>query len=227
MSLKKNVKDYVEFLASQPKGVIYKEQKETQNQSTKEENKKEALEKLYFKYKNCQECPLCKLGRTQVTAGQGDPRAKLMFVGEGPGRDEDLAGVPFVGRAGHLLTKIIQAMKLERKDVYISNVVKCRPPGNRTPLPEESEICKKLILFKEIDIIKPQIICTLGACATQALLGNDTKISKARGQLFKLNNYQIIPTFHPAYLLRNPEAKKDVWEDAKKIIQMLEKSQTA
>jgi uracil-DNA glycosylase len=184
--------------------------------------KKEALEKLYSKYKNCQECQLCKLGRTQVTTGQGDPNAKLMFIGEGPGRDEDLAGVPFVGRAGKLLTQIIQAMKIDRKEVYISNVVKCRPPGNRTPLPEESEICKKLILFNEMKIIQPQIICTLGACATQALLGSDTKISRARGQLFKINNHQIIPTYHPAYLLRNPEAKRDVWEDAKKIVKILE-----
>lgn len=163
------------------------------------------------------------MGRTQVVFGQGNPDTKLMFVGEGPGRDEDRQGAPFVGRAGQLLNKIIEAMKLERKDVFISNVVKCRPPNNRTPFPEESNICKKILLFKELDIIKPQIICTLGACATQALLGEDVKISNARGRFFKFNNYQVVPTFHPAYLLRNPDAKKDVWEDMKKILKTLNK----
>ena len=198
--------------------------KEENNTLKTKVNKKTELEKLYCKYKNCQECPLGKLGRTQVVFGQGNPDTKLMFIGEAPGRDEDLKGAPFIGRAGQLLTKIIEAMKLERKDVYISNIAKCRPPENRTPLTEESEICKKLILFKEIDIIKPQIICTLGACATQALLGNNIKISKARGQFFKFNNYQIIPTFHPAYLLRNPEAKKYVWDDMKKVLKFIENS---
>jgi DNA polymerase len=170
---------------------------------------------------------LAKQGRSQVVFGIGNPLTKLMFIGEGPGRDEDAQGKPFVGRAGQLLTKIIEAMKLTRDEIYISNVVKCRPPDNRTPLPNESDICKKLILFKEIDIIKPQIICALGATATQGLLGQDTSISKSRGVFFKFNDTLVLPTYHPAYLLRNPDAKKIVWEDMKKIMEKLkELSQT-
>lgn len=220
MPLKKKVTDFVEFLSQQPKGFLYKEEKNT---LAHKEDKKNELKNLYSKHATCQECPLSKTGRTQVVFGQGNPDTKLMFVGEGPGRDEDKQGAPFVGRAGQLLNKIIEAMKMERKDVYISNVVKCRPPDNRTPFPEESTTCKKILLLKEIDIIKPQIICTLGACATQALLGEDVKISGARGKFFKFNNYKVVPTFHPAYLLRNPDAKKEVWEDMKKILKALEK----
>lgn len=184
-------------------------------------SKKEALNNLCIKYKNCQQCPLAKQGRTQIVFGQGSPNAKLMFVGEAPGRDEDLTGIPFVGRAGKLLTKIIEAMGIQRKDVYITNVAKCRPPNNRTPLPQESSTCKKLILFKEIEIIKPKIICTLGACALQALVSEDIRISQARGKIINFDKYEILPTYHPAYLLRNPSAKKDVWQDMKVIMKKL------
>ena len=214
MQTKNETKEFINFLKNQPKGYTYSEQK-TGN--------KEKLEELKIQYKNCEKCPLAKQGRNQVVFGKGNPNAKLMFIGEGPGRDEDREGIPFIGRAGKLLTKMIEAMKLTREDIYISNVVKCRPPNNRAPLPIESQTCKKSILFKEIEIIQPKIICCLGASAMQAIIGSDMKISKARGTFFEQEfqnqlKIKVIPTFHPAYLLRNPSAKRLVWEDLQKII---------
>lgn len=230
-NLDTQVKNYINFLKKQPKGFAYKESAKSTITSvptiakskieTESKSRQETLDEIKCKFKNCQECPLANQGRAQVVFGVGNPFTKIMFVGEGPGRDEDAQGKPFVGRAGQLLTKIIEAMKLTRDEVYISNVVKCRPPNNRTPLPNESDICKKLILFKEIEIIKPQIICALGATATQGLLGNDANISKSRGIFFKFGDALVLPTYHPAYLLRNPDAKKIVWEDMKKIIEKL------
>ncbi len=187
-------------------------------------NKKLLLDQIKIKYEKCNKCPLAKQGRSQVIFGKGDPNAKLMFIGEGPGRNEDMQGEPFVGKAGKLLTKMIEAMGLKREGVYISNVVKCRPPNNRTPLPNETNICKNEILLKEIEIIKPEIICCLGASAAKAMLGEDLKISKVRGTFFKLNEAKIMPTFHPAYLLRNPHAKRPVWEDLQKIVFNLKKT---
>lgn len=169
----------------------------------------------------CSKCPLATLGRAQVVFGKGSANAKLMFIGEGPGRDEDLQGIPFVGRSGQLLTKIIEAMGLTRDEVYISNVVKCRPPKNRAPLPGESSTCKTNLLFKELEIIQPQIICTLGATAAKQLLGQDIAISRIRGTFINFNGYTIMPTFHPAYLLRDPRKKREVWEDMKKIMEKL------
>lgn len=186
-------------------------------------NKREALENLFRPFINCTACPLGTQGRTQVVFGDGNANADLMFVGEGPGRDEDKQGKPFVGRAGQLLTKIIEAMGLDRSEVYISNVVKCRPPQNRTPLPIESQTCTSLLLFKEIEIIKPRVICTLGATATSALLSATSYLSKVRGQFHEANDILILPTYHPAYLLRNPEAKKIVWADVRQILPYLEK----
>lgn len=176
---------------------------------------------------NCTACPLAQCGRKQVVFGYGNAEAKLMFIGEGPGRDEDTQGYPFVGRAGQLLTKIIEAMGFERSQVYISNVVKCRPPENRTPLPEESSTCKKLLLFKEIEIIQPAVICTLGVTATQGLLGEDVFMSKARGTFHTFKGIPVLPTYHPAYLLRNPTAKRIVWEDVKKIVAYLNEQPNA
>jgi DNA polymerase len=184
-------------------------------------SKQKQLDNIKYTHENCQACPLATLGRSQVVFGEGNPNALLMFIGEGPGRDEDEQGHPFVGRAGQLLTKIIQAMGLKREDVYISNVVKCRPPGNRVPLPNESDICTNLILFKEIEIIKPRVICALGSTAVQALIGNSAKITKMRGIFADFHGIPLLPTYHPAYLLRNPEAKKTVWEDMKKIMEKL------
>lgn len=222
---------YLHFLKNQPKGFFYSDTSGTNKTPTQtktpqqtpelEQTKQQALDTIKDRCTKCQACPLATQGRSQVVFGEGNPNAQIMFVGEGPGRDEDEQGRPFIGRAGQLLTKIIQAMGLKREDVYISNVVKCRPPGNRVPLPTESDVCKQLILLKEIEIIKPRVICALGATAVQALLGENTKITKVRGIFSDYQGIPLMPTYHPAYLLRNPEAKKIVWEDMKKIIEHL------
>lgn len=168
---------------------------------------------------SCRACPLYKTKKNYVFS-DGSERAKLMFVGEAPGEDEDLQGVPFVGRAGQLLTKMIEAMGLTRQEVYICNVLKCRPPENRSPLPEEIRACKGY-LVRQIDIISPKVICCLGKHAAQALLDTDVLITKIRGKEMEFNGKLMIPTYHPAYLLRNPPAKKEVWEDLKKIMKIL------
>jgi len=220
MDTQKKLKNYLSFLRKQPKGFAYFDTplKKPVNQPV---SNKVKLDNLCSKYTNCQSCPLATQGRTQVVFGTGDQQAKLMFIGEGPGRDENTQGLPFVGRAGKLLTKIIEAMGLTREEVWISNVVKCRPPNNRAPLPIESKTCKDLLLFKEIEIIKPKIICTLGATAVHALLNSDIQISKTRGTFLELNGIPLMPTYHPAYLLRNPSAKRFVWQDMKKIMEKL------
>jgi DNA polymerase len=163
---------------------------------------------------DCTRCKLHTLGRTQVVFGVGSPTADLMFVGEAPGGDEDIQGIPFVGRAGQLLTKIIEAIGLTRDDVYIANVIKCRPPQNRNPEPDEVETCEPF-LFRQIDVIKPKVIVALGKFAAQALLRTDAPISRLRGRVFDYRGAKLIPTFHPAYLLRNPSSKREVWEDMK------------
>jgi DNA polymerase len=162
------------------------------------------------------DCTRCGLSRhrTRIVFGTGNPKAVLMFVGEGPGQEEDLAGEPFVGAAGQLLNKIIEAIRLRREDVYIANVVKCRPPDNRTPEPDEIETCSPF-LQRQIAAVRPRFICTLGACAAQALLRTRTPISRLRGRFHVLDGMRVLPTFHPAYLLRNPEHKREVWEDMK------------
>tara|TARA_B100000949_G_C14202767_1_gene416725 strand:- start:85 stop:750 length:666 start_codon:yes stop_codon:yes gene_type:complete len=168
------------------------------------------------------DCTRCKLHstRSNIVYGAGDPCAELMFVGEAPGRDEDQQGVPFVGRAGQLLTKIIEAIDLRREDVYIANVVKCRPPKNRNPEPDEIETCQPY-LFAQIDAIQPKVVVALGAFAVKTLLQSDESISKLRGRTFDYRGAKLIPTFHPAYLLRSPEKKADVWEDMKKVRSLL------
>ena len=165
------------------------------------------------------DCTRCKLhaGRTNLVFGVGNPKADLMFVGEAPGRDEDLKGEPFVGRAGQLLTKIIEAIDLTRDDVYIANVIKCRPPQNRNPESDEVETCEPF-LFSQIDAIRPRVIVALGAFAVRTLLRDDkTPISKLRGQQYSYRGTTLIPTFHPAYLLRSPDKKRYVWEDMKQV----------
>jgi len=168
------------------------------------------------------ECTRCKLskGRTKIVFGTGSPKARLMFVGEGPGRDEDLSGEPFVGRAGKLLTDMIKAMGLQREDVYIANIVKCRPPENRQPEHDEVDACSPF-LMRQIDVIRPQVICTLGNTPTQTLLQTTQGISKFRGQWFDFRDTKLLPTYHPAYLLRNPAAKADVWKDLQKVMAVL------
>jgi DNA polymerase len=169
---------------------------------------------------DCSRCKLHTLGRTQVVFGVGSPEARLMFVGEAPGADEDEQGIPFVGRAGQLLTKIIEAIDLRREDVYIANVIKCRPPQNRNPEPDEIEACEPF-LFRQIDAIKPAVIVTLGKFGAQTLLRSAAPISRLRGRIFDYRGAKLVPTFHPAYLLRNPSAKRETWEDMKLVRQLL------
>jgi DNA polymerase len=168
------------------------------------------------------DCKRCKLHRTRRTIvfGEGNEKATLMFIGEGPGYDEDVQGRPFVGKAGQLLTKIIESIKLSREEVYIANIVKCRPPQNRNPELDEIQSCSPF-LMKQIHVIQPKIICALGTFAAQTLLKTDTKISDLRGKIFDLEGIKVIPTYHPAFLLRNPERKREVWEDMKKIAEWL------
>jgi uracil-DNA glycosylase family 4 len=168
----------------------------------------------------CTRCKLHKLGRKQIVFGVGNPKAELMFVGEAPGRDEDEQGEPFVGRAGQLLTKIIEAINLKREDVYIANVIKCRPPENRNPEPDEVATCEPF-LFRQIDAIKPKVIVALGTFAAHAVLKTDMPISRLRGRTYSYRGAQLIATFHPAYLLRSPERKRDTWEDMKKVRALL------
>jgi DNA polymerase len=168
------------------------------------------------------ECKRCKLHRTRRTIvfGEGNEKATLMFIGEGPGFDEDVQGRPFVGRAGQLLTKIIQSINLPREKVYIANIIKCRPPQNRNPEPDEIQSCSPF-LMKQIIAIRPKIICALGTFSAQTLLKTDIKISALRGKFYDLEGIKVIPTYHPAFLLRNPERKREVWEDMKKIAEWL------
>jgi DNA polymerase len=165
------------------------------------------------------ECTRCRLHKTRnkIVYGVGNPKASLLFVGEGPGHDEDIQGIPFVGRAGKLLTQMIEAMGLRRDDVYIANVVKCRPPENRTPEKDEVATCSPFLL-RQIDAIAPKVIVCLGNVASQSLLGTTKSISQYRGQWIDYRGFRLIATYHPAYLLRNPAAKSDVWLDLKKVM---------
>jgi len=181
----------------------------------------EALVAIRQDLGECTRCKLHGLGRRQIVFGVGDPAADLMFVGEGPGADEDIQGEPFVGRAGQLLTKIIEAIGLRREDVYIANVIKCRPPGNRNPEPDEVEQCEPF-LFRQIDAIKPKVIVALGKFAAQSLLRTTDPITRLRGREYKYRDAILIPTYHPAYLLRTPSAKRDVWEDMKRVREILQ-----
>ncbi len=176
----------------------------------------DTLDSLRLETHNCQACKLAPT-RTNVVFGVGDPNADLMFIGEAPGRDEDLQGEPFVGRAGQLLTDIIKAMKLGRDQVYIANVIKCRPPENRNPEADEIEQCRPF-LRRQIELIQPKVIVTLGKFGLQALTDRAYSISAVRGQWLDYNGIKLMPTFHPAYLLRTPAAKKDVWADMKKVM---------
>jgi len=180
----------------------------------------EELAKMAADLENCTRCKLHQ-ERSHVVFGEGNPEARLMFVGEGPGRDEDRQGIPFVGRAGKLLTDIIKAMKMSREEVYIANIVKCRPPGNRNPEPDEVAACLPFLL-KQIELIQPDIICALGSVAFQTLYGKKVSITRFRGAFYPWQeNTLLLPTYHPAYLLRNPAKKREVWEDVQKIMAYL------
>ena len=168
------------------------------------------------------ECTRCRLhkARTKLVFGVGNPKAELVFVGEGPGHDEDIQGEPFVGRAGKLLTQMIEAMSLRREDVYICNVVKCRPPENRLPDKDEIAVCSPFLL-RQLAAIQPKVICCLGACSAQTLLATTQGISRFRGEWFDFRGSKLIATYHPAYLLRNPPAKSEVWKDLQKVMALL------
>jgi len=178
------------------------------------------IQTLHNSAKSCNRCPLYQW-RKNLVFGAGNPNAELMFIGEGPGRDEDEQGVPFVGEAGQLLTRMINAMQFTRSDVYITNIVKCRPPKNRNPEQEEANACIAF-LKRQIELIQPKVIVLLGAVPLQFLM-NKTGITRTRGQWLEYNGIQVMPTFHPAYLLRNPAARKDVWSDLQLVMQLFGK----
>ncbi len=216
----KNTMSYEEDIVSQspaPESVC--ENLDTYNEETKVELSKpekiEALGKLEEQVNRCAQCELCK-NRTNVVFGVGNPDADLMFVGEAPGYYEDVQGEPFVGKAGQLLTKIIESIGMKRGDVYIANILKCRPPDNRNPNANEIVMCSPH-LIRQIEIIRPKIICALGTFAAQRLLDTKETIGKLRGRFFEYQSTKFLATYHPAYLLRNPADKKKVWADIKKV----------
>jgi uracil-DNA glycosylase family 4 len=193
------------------------------NDSDVTQHKGEPLNDLLREVTGCQRCSLAKT-RKNIVFGDGNASAKIVFVGEAPGADEDEQGLPFVGRAGQLLTNIIKAMGLARKDVYICNILKCRPPGNRNPLPDEIRLCEPF-LKQQLRRISPQIICALGSFAAKTLLKTETPITALRGRFQTYEGIKLMPTYHPAYLLRNPSAKKQVWEDVQLIMKEIELSE--
>lgn len=180
----------------------------------------ETLEDIWLDIGDCTRCALCS-GRTQVVNTHGNSKARLMFVGEAPGADEDAQGIPFVGRAGQLLTKMIEAMGLKREEVIIGNVNRCRPPGNRQPTLEEAAICRPF-LFREIATVRPEVIVVMGNTALRNLLEVKAGISSVRGQFRDYQGIKVMPTFHPAYLLRDPSKKRETWDDLKKVMEYLD-----
>jgi DNA polymerase len=181
---------------------------------------KEALSQITERIAACTQCALCE-GRQNTVPGQGTRNPDILFVGEGPGADEDRQGLAFVGRAGQLLTRMIVAMGLSREEVFIANVVKCRPPGNRNPYPQEMSACVPY-LEEQIEVLKPRVIVALGATAIKGLLGDERiSITRMRGSWMHFKGIDLMPTFHPAYLLRNPDAKKDVWKDLQEVLQRI------
>jgi len=175
--------------------------------------KQHLLNQLYAPHEKCLQCPLGNLIRSQTVFGEGNPDANLMLVGEAPGQQEDRQGKPFVGRSGKLLDRIFEIIELSRDDIYITNVVKCRPPNNRRPTEQESTICKNILLYKQIQIIRPRVICTLGSAATESLLGEKVRITKIRGTQQSFKETIVIPTLHPAYILRNATKLKYLVSD--------------
>lgn len=176
-----------------------------QKAMNQKEIKQLLLEKLYEPYKQCLACPLGNLGRQAVVFGEGRADAQLMFIGEAPGQEEDKQGKPFAGRSGKFFTQVLTSLGIERKEVFITNSVKCRPPQNRKPTPLEAKTCKDILLIKQISIIQPKVICTLGSAAIESLLEETVKISTQRGKQLFFNSIIIIPTYHPAYIIRNPK----------------------
>ena len=180
----------------------------------------QTLESIWNDLEGCQRCKL-HIGRTHIVFGMGNPQADLLFIGEAPGYDEDQQGKPFVGKAGELLTRIIEAIGLRRDDVYIANIIKCRPPRNRDPEPDEIAQCQPF-LRQQLEVIQPKIICALGRIAAQTLLNTPSSISRLRGRWYDYHGIKLMPTYHPAYLLRNPQDKRLVWKDMQKVQQEYE-----
>jgi len=207
---------YLEILNKWNKPLAFNGEKPAPGQS---EPGKETLADIRADLGDCRRCKLCE-GRNSIVFGQGAEKTRLVFVGEGPGAEEDRQGQPFVGAAGHLLTKIIQAIKMTREDVYICNIIKCRPPGNRNPQPDEIAACVPF-LKRQLQAIAPDYICAMGSFAAKTLLETDTPVSRLRGRLHDYRGMQLLPTYHPAYLLRNPERKRDVWEDMKLLMRSM------
>jgi DNA polymerase len=176
-----------------------------------------ALEAIRAEIGDCTRCPLAYAGRHHIVFGDGDPNARLMFVGEGPGADEDASGIPFVGKAGQLLNNMINAMGLKREEVYIANIVKCRPPGNRTPEFEEATTCSQFLL-KQIDVVRPQVIVALGATAATYLLGVRQSLGSLRGTWRTARGAKVAVTYHPAFLLRDPRQKGEAWKDLQRVM---------
>ncbi len=183
--------------------------------------KQALLDALYSPYKNCVMCPLGSLGRTNIVFGEGNPDAQLLLIGEGPGKNEDALARPFIGRSGQLLTKALNALEIHRDDIYITNIVKCRPPNNRAPLTNEVATCTSLLLEKQIKIIQPRAICTLGSSATNTLLKTMTPITKIRGTIQTYQSTPLIPTYHPAYILRNPKELVKLTQDLEKALKIV------
>jgi len=179
----------------------------------------DTLERIRADIGDCQRCKLSQ-HRTHIVYGAGNPNAQLVFVGEAPGADEDAQGLPFVGRAGHLLTQWIETMGMKRGDVYICNVIKCRPPGNRSPERDEIDTCSQF-LFRQLDVLRPKLVCALGAVALNTLVGKPMPITRVRGKFFDVRDWKVFATFHPAYLLRNPAANREVQQDLRTIRQFL------
>jgi uracil-DNA glycosylase family 4 len=177
------------------------------------ESRAEALRAIQFEIGDCTRCALSR-GRNKIVFGDGDPNARLMFVGEGPGADEDAQGLPFVGRAGQLLNNMIAATGLKREQVYIANIVKCRPPQNRVPEPDEANTCSPF-LFQQIDVIRPEVLVALGSTAATYLLGVKSSLSGLRGRIHPCRGTKLVVTYHPAFLLRDPRQKKEAWQDLK------------
>ena len=237
LSIVDGMQDYLEFRKEQGdttlpvsiplKSVAYPRvvaRSKTTGLVSKSQDVKSAFERLVeiaTQIKNCEQCPLCR-ERTNTVPGQGAPTPELMFVGEGPGANEDAQGLAFVGRAGNLLTKMIEAMGLSRDEVFITNIVKCRPPGNRNPMPDEMESCMPY-LREQIGVLQPTVIVALGSVAVKGLLNVTTGITKLRGTWHSFEGIDMMPTYHPAYLLRNPPKKKEVWEDLKEVLRRLGK----
>lgn len=206
-----SLKAYCEFLKLSGINYFYLSPAHTQTSRTLHEQKKRLLTKALEELGDCKRCKLYKK-RRNIVFGEGNPDARLVFVGEAPGADEDIQGKPFVGKAGQLLTRIIQAINLKRSDVYIANIIKCRPPSNRDPEDDEIQTCFAF-LKKQLEIIQPRIICALGRVAAQTLLETNMGITEMRGNFHLMGNIKVMPTYHPSYLLRNQAKKKEVWED--------------